>query len=91
MGQSWQLLTSSLSWRAWAGEIVVYNHESGDTHHLDPLAAEVFESLLEGSTDLGELEERVARSLAVEKTQELRDTLSAIVTRFETTGLVAQA
>ncbi len=46
---------AALSWRSWAGEIVVYDDGSGDTHYLEPLAAEVFERLLDAPADLDEL------------------------------------
>ena len=58
---------AALSWRSWAGEIVVYDDGSGDTHYLEPLAAEVFERLLDAPADLDELAARVAQSLAVDR------------------------
>ncbi len=58
---------AALSWRSWAGEIVVYDDGSGDTHYLEPLAAEVFERLLEAPADVDELADRVTSSLAIDR------------------------
>lgn len=89
MDQVWQLVRQpELLWRAWEGEIVVYNDASGDTHHLDPLAAEAFEALLEAPTNMAGLTSRIAESLGVEKTAELDDALMRIVGRFHSFGLI---
>jgi len=77
-----------LLWRAWEGEIVLYNDASGDTHHLDPLAAEIFEILLERPAGVEELAELAAQALGVEITTDMRDTVAGIVTRFQGHGLI---
>lgn len=89
MDRVWQLVRQpELLWRAWEGEIVVYNDASGDTHHLDPLAAEAFEAFLEAPIDTAGLTSRIAESLGVEKTTELGDALTKIVERFHSFGLI---
>jgi len=81
---------AALSWRSWAGEIVVYDDGSGDTHYLEPLAAEVFERLLDAPADLDELAARVAQSLAVDRDDELAQAIGAVVDQFRACGLVAR-
>ncbi len=81
---------AALSWRSWAGEIVVYDDGSGDTHYLEPLAAEVFERLLDAPADLDELAARVAQSLAVDRDDELAQAIGAVVDKFRACGLVAR-
>lgn len=36
----------AIAWREWEGEFVLYNHATGDTHHLDPFGGGVMLSLL---------------------------------------------
>jgi PqqD family protein of HPr-rel-A system len=36
----------AVAWREWEGEVVLYNHATGDTHHLDPFGGSVMLSLL---------------------------------------------
>jgi PqqD family protein of HPr-rel-A system len=85
----WRVVRESpLLWRAWEGEIVVYNDASGDTDHLDPLAAEIFETLLEAPANNDELTDRIAQALGVEKTTDLRDTVASVVIRFHGHGLI---
>jgi PqqD family protein of HPr-rel-A system len=92
IGQVWQLVQRpALLWCAWEGEIVVYNDASGDTHRLDPLAAEAFEALLEGPADLPALAERVARSLGVEGALEMGSALAVVLGRFHRLGLTEPA
>jgi PqqD family protein of HPr-rel-A system len=73
--------------RAWEGEMVVYNDHSGETHHLDALAGEVFESLREVPGSAYELTERIAASIGLEASKDLGDTVAEILHRFEVHGL----
>lgn len=42
----WQVCgPAGLAWVDWGGEIAVYHRGSGDTHLLDPLAAELLRAL----------------------------------------------
>ena len=91
MAGPWKVASpTALSWRSWAGEIVVYDDGSGDTHYLEPLAAEVFERLLEAPADLDELGDRVARSLAVDRDDRLGEAIDAAVDKLRVCGLIAQ-
>lgn len=87
--QTWRLATGSLLWREWEDEIVVYNDASGDTHRLDALAAEAFEVFLVAPADEGQLADRVAASLGLDRTAALQDAVAAIVQQFRSYGLIA--
>ena len=92
MHKIWRLVREPpLLWRAWEGEIVVYNDASGDTYHLDPLAAEIFETLLATPANCDELTDRIAQALGVEKTTDLSDTVASVVIRFHGNGLIEPA
>jgi PqqD family protein of HPr-rel-A system len=43
----------AIAWREWEGEVVLYNHATGDTHHLDPLGGRVMLSLLRHPAGIG--------------------------------------
>jgi len=75
-------------WRAWDGEIVIYNVVTGSIHRFEPLAAEVFDLLNEMPSDLDALCERVTASLGLEKSAQLNDTLRAVLRQFQGFGIV---
>lgn len=86
--EGYALRRSGLFWRQWDGEIVVYSDLSGDTHHLDALAAEVFEALIEAPSDFDGLVKRISASLSLEPATELRDALAGVLQGFEAFGLL---
>jgi PqqD family protein of HPr-rel-A system len=49
----------ALCWRHFDDETVVFDDRSGDTHGLDPLAAQIFEYLLERPVTLDEIHRRI--------------------------------
>lgn len=77
-----------MSWRAWRGEVVVYNDVTGNTHHLGPLASEIFETLLARPATRVELVERIGQELKLEITTELHNAVTAAVEQFRDFGLV---
>jgi PqqD family protein of HPr-rel-A system len=77
-----------ISWRSWDGEIVLYNDRSGNTHHLEAVAAEAFEALLSAPADRTELARRVATSLEIPVNSELLDVIGSIVQRLRKFDLI---
>lgn len=77
-----------LHWRSWGGETVVYDDVSGETHYLEPLAAEIFEILQISSADTNELTKSVSASLGLERDDELMRAVSAVVVRLSRAGLI---
>lgn len=52
---------ADLRWRIWEDEVVVFHPPSGDTHLLNPLAAEVLQYLTEQPADAYQLAAHLAR------------------------------
>ena len=75
-------------WREWADGAVVYNEATGDTHRLNPLAAEMFHSLLAEPATLPQLTERVAHSIGIEIDEELARRVKAVVRQLRSFGLL---
>ena len=77
-----------LHWHVWDDEFVVYNTGSGDTHLLDPVAAEVLQSLEIESADLPELIDRVAASLRIEPDSKFSAYLEQLLSDLHKLGLI---
>jgi PqqD family protein of HPr-rel-A system len=86
---SWQLAEGCrLHWKAWDDEFVVFDEGSGDTHLLDPLAAEVLKVLEESPGKVSELARRVVARLDLAPDTDLSERVSELVERFVAAGLV---
>jgi PqqD family protein of HPr-rel-A system len=61
-------------WREWEGEMVVYNHLTGNTHHLNALGGMVLSSLLRhpGGIALSALVHAIADDVGMAPDPELR-------------------
>ena len=84
----WIAQRSHLQWRQWdQGEHVVYHADSGETHFLNESAAEVLRFLERQPAGIPEvmLHLRERGKLAGDQT---RETIEALVDRFEDLGLV---
>ena len=79
---------SHLHWQSWGDEFVVYNSGSGDTHLLDPVAAEALQSLERQPVDLSELGRSVAEALEINLDDKLSAYLERLVSDFHRLGLV---
>jgi PqqD family protein of HPr-rel-A system len=77
-----------LHWRRWDDEFVVYNSGSGDTHLLDPVAAEALQNLEQESADLSELVVRVAASLEIEPDTDFAAYLEQLLSDLYKLGLI---
>jgi PqqD family protein of HPr-rel-A system len=83
----WELAEGSqLHWKSWDDEFVVFDEGSGDTHLLDPLAAEVLKALEEAPGDVPALIARVGR-LGIERDPEIERHVRATIQRFLEAGL----
>ncbi|HKZ08189.1 MAG TPA: HPr-rel-A system PqqD family peptide chaperone [Methylomirabilota bacterium] len=84
----WELSEGSrLHWKHWDDEYVVFDEGSGDTHLLDPLAAEVLKALEEQPADVPAL---LAR-LGFVDDREIEAHLRATLERFRDIGLAEPA
>ena len=77
-----------LYWRSWGDEFVIYNSGSGDTHLLDPVAAEALQNLEQESADLSELVVRVATSLEIEPDTDFASYLEQLLSDLYKLGLI---
>jgi PqqD family protein of HPr-rel-A system len=88
----WELAQGSqLHWKSWDDEFVVFDEGSGDTHLLDPLAAEVLKTLEEAPGDVPSLIARVASRLGIERAPEIERHIRATIQRFHEAGLAEPA
>lgn len=70
---------------------MVFDEGSGDTHLLDPLAAEVLKALAEAPADLATLIERMDVRFGLEGDPEVRSHVEASLQRFRDLGLAEPA
>ena len=80
------LRPQALCWREWDDEFVVFNDDTGSTHHLSALGGEVMLALLRHPDGIGvsdltrDLEQRLETSADVELAAEIEHTLSQLAT-----------
>jgi hypothetical protein len=75
------------SWRAWDGEMVVYDDLSGDTLKLDVIAAAAFKTLLAGPAATTAIVEHLAVLLELEPDPRLRRVAEIALGRIAAAGL----
>ena len=83
----WQpLRPQALCWREWDDEFVVFNEDTGSTHHLNALGGEVMLALLRHPDGIGvgdlvrDLETRFETAADVELSSEIEHTLGQLAT-----------
>ena len=87
--QAWQLRRGEpFLHRSWAGETVLFDPESGDTHLLDEASFGVFTCLDDGPLTLEELSQRVATYLDIPHDRQLLSYVSEVIGRLSDKGLV---
>jgi PqqD family protein of HPr-rel-A system len=80
------LRPQALAWREWDDEFVVFNDDTGSTHHLNALGGEVMLALLRHPDGIGvtglvrDLEQRFETSADIELAAEIEHTLSQLAT-----------
>ena len=77
-----------LLWRSWDDEFIVHHTGSGDTHHLNPAAAEVLQTLQTTSATTEELTARVASSLEVRLDKALMLYIEEVLTKLKRSGVI---
>lgn len=70
---------------------MVFDEGSGDTHLLDPLAAEVLKALAEAPADLATMIDRMVVRAGLEGDPEVRSHVEACLERFRDLGLAEPA
>lgn len=86
---SWRVTPGSdLRWRNWDIETVVYQPFSGDTHLLNPLAAEALRHLSHVTATVREVTAHVAEVLELQVDDELHRKMEQCFERFIQMGLI---
>ncbi|MDQ2777976.1 MAG: HPr-rel-A system PqqD family peptide chaperone [Pseudomonadota bacterium] len=81
---------STLHWRRWGDDWVVFDAASGMTHRLDTLSATTLLLLQEQSADHTELSARLDEELQIGSDANLPPTLAAVLDRLEAASLIQQ-
>lgn len=90
--QKWRVAGNKpLKWRCWAGDYVVFNPLSGQTHFLDIFAGHVLKLIMSGTPSVSELRSDAARYLEVEADHRLAQTVEELLRRLEEVGLIEPA
>jgi PqqD family protein of HPr-rel-A system len=90
--QRWQTVPHlRLRWRCWGEEHIAYNCNSGDTHLLNPVAAEALKVLYRTAVSVDELEREVGRCLNLENGEVLNQNLHQFVLKLARLGLICPA
>ena len=79
-----------LAWHSFEDELVVRNAQTGNTHLLEPLSAQIFLALLKGKGPMGidDLRARVAGSEPGDNSNdEWRTAILAVLNEFQRLGL----
>ena len=77
-----------LLWRSWDEELVVFDPLSGDTHVLNPLAAEVLQVLESQAMDGEGLSQHLALAMDTQPNDTLRKHIQLLLTKFVSLGLI---
>ena len=84
----WRLNAShATAWRAWEGEIVVYDDVSGDTLKLDVITAEIFKLLAQGPATEDAIVSHLAQSLELDPEPKLYRLSEIALERLELANL----
>jgi PqqD family protein of HPr-rel-A system len=81
-------IPAQLIWRAWTDEILVYNVQSGNTHVLNPMAAQVLDSLQRHPGTVPQVSQKIAADSGVELDDELVSHVERLVADLDELGLV---
>jgi PqqD family protein of HPr-rel-A system len=76
------------AWRAWDGEIVVYDDLSGDTLKLDVIMAATFQRLQQGASSLDVVADHLATTLDLEGDPRLRRLAEIALERLSLSELI---
>ena len=79
---------SSLIWKAWDDEYVVFNAGSGNAHLLDALTGEVLKGLESVGADAGQLVRALAADLGIDPTDQLERGVDRAIGQLHLAGLI---
>ena len=79
---------ADLQYRTWGEETVVYHGPSGDTHLLNPLAAEALRVLASQAAGVDDLTRRLAGHVDPANRHELAEHLAGLLANFAELGLI---
>jgi PqqD family protein of HPr-rel-A system len=79
---------AALHWRVLEDVWVVFNGGSGDTHRLDPVAAQAVQSLDREPASVSELAERLAKTLDLDQDDDLYTYLERLLPQLARLNLI---
>ena len=82
---------SSLIWKAWDDEYVVFNAGSGSAHLLDALTGEALAVLERTRADANQVTREVAAELGVEPSDDLRQQIEMAIAELHRVDLIEPA
>lgn len=88
--QNWRLAgREPLRWRCWAGDYVVFDPFSGQTHMLDIVTGQVLRLLESGPSDIDRIRSEISAFLEVDDDRRVAEAVSDILARLEEAGLIS--
>lgn len=85
----WRTLRDdALHFRAWDDEVVIYDALSGDTHIIDPTAAQILQALQHSPSDVPSLAKLLAVQLQCEPGDELNQDIESVLSDMAALSLV---
>jgi PqqD family protein of HPr-rel-A system len=76
------------SWRCWDGEIVIYDHRSGDTMKLDIIMSEIFRFMLQRPVTGSAITDHLAATFELAADQRLRHITDRALHRLREAALI---
>lgn len=77
-----------LLWRAWDGELALYNDITGHTHAFNALGLEVFEALRTRPADCADVSRRIAQGMDLSCDAELSAQVELMIRQFQSLLLI---
>jgi PqqD family protein of HPr-rel-A system len=88
-GALWRLCRpEQLHWACWDSEFSLFDEQTGETHLINALPAEVIRELEQGPLDLPTLSARLAQLCEAEDTPEWRVRISGVLTLLQSLELL---
>lgn len=85
----WQVRRQhDVTWRAWDGEVVIYDDSSGDTMKLDIIMSEIFRFMLHGPATRSEIVRHLASAFDLEADGQLGHVTAVALHRLRAAALI---
>ena len=78
----------SLSYKSWDDSIVVFNHASGSTHLINPVAAKILFALQNQPLSVAELCHQITADVELDADEEIVQRVEAVLNTLDGLGLV---